>query len=101
MQTQVDEMALYVPPEKPWLLKLRSNESFKAELEDVVRCWRIHATARGDDPNQIDVSYVVRRILEKGVADVFAEYGGRPTQESDWARLEKAITQAVKASAKR
>ena len=95
MQAQeADDLTFYVPPERPWMLRLRSTESFRAQLEDVVRLWKAHAAARGDDPEQIDLSYVIRRFLEVGIEGAFADYGGRPKTEADW----KAVTAALKAS---
>ena len=91
-----DDMALYIPPEKPWLLRLRSTESFQARLEGVVRLWRMHAVERGDDAAQIDVSYVVRRVLEAGIDQAFAEYGGEPKSAETWAAVQKAVTAAHK-----
>lgn len=83
-----EPMPLYVPPEKSWTLKLRSDEAFKAQLQDVVRLWKIHAQTRGDDVEAIDLSYVVRRFLEVGIEQTFEEYGGRPKTETAWAKLE-------------
>ena len=86
----------YVPPEKPWMLRLRSTESFRDALDGVVRLWKAHATARGDDPKQIDVSYVVRALLEQGIEQAFAEYGGkRPASEEEWKAIEATISKAV------
>jgi hypothetical protein len=93
-----DDMALYVPPEKPWMLRLRSTESFQSKLEGVVRLWKTHAVARGDDAKQVDVSYVVRRLLEAGVDAAFAEYGGYPRDEEAWKAMESAILKASKKS---
>lgn len=98
MQTESTEtdLALYVPPEKPWLLRLRSTESFQARLEGVVRLWKAHAIARGDDANQIDVSYVIRRVLEAGIDAAFQEYGGEPKSEESWKVVEKQIAASHK-----
>jgi hypothetical protein len=90
------DLALYVPPEKPWMLRLNSDESFRDQLQDVVRLWRAHAEARGDRAEAINLSYVVRRMLEAGIAQAFEEYGGRPTTEDGW----KAVLGAVKSTTK-
>jgi hypothetical protein len=79
-------------------LKLRSRQSTKRELEDVARLWRMLAEARGDDAEQIDVSFVIRRIVEAGLAQAFAEYGGRPTSEAEWERAQSTIARTVKKS---
>lgn len=96
--TEIDDMALYVPPEKPWMMRLRSTEAFRTKLEGVVRLWQIHAKARGDDAEQIDVSYVVRRLLEAGIDQAFAEYGGLPGDEKAWTAVAATIVKVVKAS---
>lgn len=92
------DVSLYEPPDRPWELKLRSRQSTKRELEDVARLWRLLAEARGDDAEQIDVSYVIRRIVEAGLSQAFAEYGGRPTTEAEWEKAKQAISRAAKQS---
>lgn len=91
-----DEMALYVPPDKPWMLRLRSTETFQDKLAGVVRLWKATALARGDDSKAIDVSYVVRRVLEAGVDQAFAEYGGFPRDEEAWKSVEQLIAKTIK-----
>jgi hypothetical protein len=91
-----EPMPLYRPPPKVWTLKLRSDESFRAEIMDIVRILQIHARVRGDDPEQVDISYVVRRMLETGRDQAFEEYGGRPKSESGWAALEERVAKSVK-----
>jgi hypothetical protein len=97
-RTADDDVTLYSPPDRPWDLKLRSKHSFKDRLEDVVRLWKMMAEARGDDADQIDVSYVIRRILEAGVDQAFAEYGGQPKSDESWAAVESTIKKTVKKS---
>lgn len=92
----IEPMALYVPPDKGWTLKVRSDEAFKAQLTDVVRLWKLHAQARGDDEEQIDLSYVVRRLLEVGVDQAFEEYGGRPKSATGWAKVEAVLQKITK-----
>jgi hypothetical protein len=67
-------MSLYVPPDKLWILSLRSTQAFRERIQGVVRLWQKHAEARGDDAGAIDMAYVTRRILEAGVDQAFAEY---------------------------
>ena len=88
----------YVAPEKPWMLRLRSTESFKAKLDGVVKLWKAHAEARGDDPKQIDLSYVLRNMLESGVDAAFAEYKGFPEDEKAWEIIRAAIAKSVKST---
>lgn len=100
LDTAID-LALYVPPEKPWMLRLNSDESFRDQLQDVVRLWRAHAEARGDRAEAINLSYVVRRMLEAGIAQAFDEYGGRPTTEEGWKHVLSAVKAAAKDQSKR
>ncbi|MDP2275258.1 MAG: hypothetical protein Q8K32_31220 [Archangium sp.] len=94
-------MTQYVPPEKPWMLRLRSTVSFKAKLEAWVRLWRAHAKARGDATKPIDISYVVRNHIEEGISAAFDEYGGIPKDEEAWKAVEAAIAKGVKSSQSR
>ena len=97
MQTEATEdMSLYVPPEKPWMLRLRSTEGFQARLEGVVRLWRTLAESQGLPSKQIDTSYVVRRILDAGIDTAFAEFGGEPKSDESWKAVEKQIAAAAK-----
>lgn len=91
-----DDVTLYIPPEKPWMLRLRSTTAFAEKLKGVVRLWKLTAEARGDDAAQIDMSYVVRRLLEAGVEHSFDEYGGLPRDEAAWKNVEALIAKTVK-----
>lgn len=93
-----EEMTRYVAPEKAWMLRLRSTESFKLKLEALIRLWKAHATARGDDPEKIDISHVVRNVLEDGIAAAFKEYKGIPETEEQWKAIEAAIARGVKSA---
>jgi hypothetical protein len=81
----------YRPPSKPWELKLRSTQDFKAQLEALARLWRLYGQAAGDDYEKIDISYVVRSLLEQGIDAGFAEFNGLPKNEAGWAELAEAI----------
>jgi hypothetical protein len=93
---QVDDVSQYIPPAKPWMIKVRSNEEFKADLDDLVRLWKMFAEERGDDAAQIDLSYVIRRLLALGVDGGFAEFGGQPKSEEDWGTIRSQIKKTVK-----
>lgn len=93
---EATDVTLYVPPDKPWDLRLRSNQSFKLELEKVVRLWRSYAKARGDDESKIDLSYVMRRLLEAGITEAFTEYGHTPKTAEDWTVIEAAVLKNAK-----
>ena len=93
-----DDVALYIPPEKPWMLRLRSTEGLQTRLEGVVRLWRAMAEAQGLPSKQIDISHVVRRILDAGIDQAFQEFGGEPKSEESWKAVEKKIAAAAKSS---
>lgn len=90
------DLPLYVPPSEPWMLRLRSDEQFRDQLQDVVRLLKALAVARGDRADAIDLSYVVRRMLEAGISQAFDEYGGRPTTDEGWKNVLSAVKAAVK-----
>lgn len=99
--SDADEMPLYSPPEKHWMLRLRSTEVFRAKIEDVVRLWRLYAELRGDDAKRIDMAYVVRRILEAGINQAFSEHGGRPINEEGWSAMRASIKKSINPNRKR
>jgi len=98
---QVLEMALYNPLEKeePMTpMTIRVPKDLISEMNAVVRLWRLFARARGDEIRGIDRSYVMRRLLRTGKDHAFGEFGGIPTDEAGWGKLEAAVVKAVKKS---
>ena len=95
---QATNMTSYKPPDRIWDLKLRSRESFKDQLNDVVELWKKLAVRRGDDVEQIDLLYVIRQILESGVDSAFEKFGGRPKSQADWDRIQGVIEKTIPAA---
>lgn len=96
---QVLEMALYNPLEKREAMtqiNIRVPKSLIAEMDAVVRLWKILATHRGDEVSGIDRSYVMRRLLRAGRDSAFAEFGGLPADEAGWDKLEANIAKILK-----
>lgn len=96
---RVIDMALYNPLEKQepmTSMTFRVPKDLIEEMDAVVRLWRIFASVRGDETRGIDRSYVMRRLLRGGKDQAFAEFGGMPTDEAGWEKLEAAIVKGVK-----
>lgn len=95
----LDPMALFDPTEKdePMVaVGLRVPKSMLAEIDAVVRLWKMFANARGDETRGINQSFVMRKILRSGVQHAFDEFGGVPSDEAGWEDLAKAIAKSVK-----
>lgn len=93
-----EDMAYYDPPgtkTRKQALNLRVPEPLRAKLDDVVRVWRIYAEERGEDAEQIDLTYVCVRLLDVGADGAFAEIGLRPSTPEEWARLKKLIQKQI------
>ena len=94
-------MALFDPTEKdePMVaVGLRVPKSMVAEIDAVVRLWKMFANARGDETRGINQSFVMRKILRSGIGRAFEEFGsfGVPTDEAGWEDIAKAIAKTVK-----
>ncbi len=93
------EMPLYDPSEKevPMTpMTFRVPKDLITEMDAVVRLWKTYAAARGDETRSIDRSHVMRKILRSGKDQAFAEFGGVPTDEAGWAKLEALIVKGIK-----
>lgn len=78
MQTATDDMSLYEgpgPKPKKEALNLRVPDSLRAMLNDTVRLWKMYAEARGEDAEQIDLTFVCVRLLKVGADTAFGEVG--------------------------
>ena len=100
MQARNEAVALYVAPDRKKTLRFRSTTDFEAALNDLVRLWKLYAGARGDDERQIDLSYVMRKVLETGIVDAFKDFGGRPQTSEQWAIVEKSVKANLKKSSR-
>jgi hypothetical protein len=83
-------------------LNVRVEESTKVGLEALTRFWQMLAITGGTSKSTADktitVTSTARRLLRVGLEGAFAEalktagLDAIPRSESDWARLEKALT---------
>ncbi len=62
-------------------LNLRVPESLRAMLNDTTKLWKMLAEARGEDADQIDLTFVCVRLLKVGADTAFGEVGLRLIDE--------------------
>lgn len=93
-----EDVALYEPPERKVQLSARIPAEVREGLDEVVRLWKVYAEARGDNPEKIDLTHVLVRMLRVGTDQAFAEVGGRPLDEKGWELVTSQISKAVKSS---
>lgn len=96
----------YRPPSKKVMVHLRMPEDLRDHLDGIVDLWRAMAVAQGHDPDDIDRTHVVERLLRVGVDGVWAQAGaaaglkGMPTTKEEMERLKASIVAPPKASKK-
>jgi hypothetical protein len=90
----------YKPPEEGKTLRFRASAAFKEQVDDCVRLWKLHAAARGEDVDAVDMSHFIRSTLSTAMDAEFEQYGGRPKTPEAWSKVESAIKTAVKTSKK-
>lgn len=87
------DMGYYEPP--PGTKKVQVAARISSELNDaldaVMRLWKTVAAASGRDPDGIDKTYVITRLLSVGVDGAFGEFGGKPETVEEWKKLEAII----------
>lgn len=91
-------MAYFEPPDKRVQQNVRMPRSLKRKLLDLQRLWIELAKLRPAndpddkvDPDDIDLTYVIVRLLNVGVDGAWAEVGGRPETEEQWEELLKKL----------
>lgn len=91
------------PPQKRVSLTVRIPRDVKLHLEGVQELWRVLAQLDGSDPDSVNMTYVVERLLSVGIDGVWAQVGqlagldGMPRNPEEWDRLKKALAKkAVK-----
>lgn len=94
MQTvSIEDMGYYEPP--PGTKKVQVAARVSPELNDaldaVVRLWKLVAEASKRDPDAVDKTYVITRLLSVGVDGAFAEFGAKPETPEEWKKLEALI----------
>lgn len=93
------EMPYFEPPNKRVALNFKVPEALKANLQALVRLWKIRAEVYNFDPSDIDLTHVCTRLLSVGIDGAWAEAGkmaglkGMPANEEEWARLSEALKQ--------
>lgn len=86
----------YRAPEKKDQLSARISVRTLAKLAAIVRIWKAQAEAQGDDPEEIDRTYVVDVLLAKVADEELAQFGGMPASEASWREVLRAIKEANK-----
>lgn len=90
MQTKATETT-YEAPDPKIQICLRIPKSVKEKADGLVRLWRLYAKVRGDDAEEIDLSYVSRRVYAAGVEQAWAEFGTIPHNKEAWEELESKL----------
>lgn len=96
----------FKPPPKTSMAHIRMPEVLKEHLKGVVDLWKTKAVAKGIDPDDIDLTYVIVRLLEEGVDGTWAQEAeaaglkGMPTTKEERERLLAAIVASAKPSKK-
>lgn len=97
----IDDMSIYEGPGqklKKEALNLRAPESLRAMLNDTVKLWKMLAEARGEDADQIDLSFVCLRLLKVGSDTAFGEFGVKliPEEGEDKGKYRPALPSSEK-----
>lgn len=79
----------YEPPDIRVPLSFKARRSVRVRVEGLVRLWKHLAEVGGDDPDQIDLTYVLETLLDKASTAAWARHGGMPQSEEGWAELLK------------
>ncbi|GMV19051.1 MAG: hypothetical protein AMXMBFR56_72750 [Polyangiaceae bacterium] len=99
-----DDVKYYEPEprERKVQLNLRVEESLRRGLDSLVQLWKVYAKARGDDPADVDLTFVIRRLLLVGIQGAFGEVlaeaklDAMPVSDAEWARFEKSLEKMVR-----
>lgn len=86
----------YEPPDIRVALNFKAKRSVRARVEGLVRLWKHLAELDGDDPNQIDLTYVLETLIDKASASAWAKHGGMPQTKEAWEELLKKKTREAK-----
>lgn len=90
-------------PEKKVVLSVRVSEGLKEQLLLVVELWQALAEAKGGDPESINLTHVVERLLRVGVDGTWGQVGhlagldGMPRTAEEMAKLKAAIIREAQA----
>lgn len=93
---ETDMGSSYRSPDPKKQLSVRIRGSVHAKLGAVLDLWRERATAHGDDPEEIDLTFVVEALLGDKVNEELAQWGGYPATPEQKAEQLKAVRVASK-----
>lgn len=85
-------------PERRVTISFRVPASVKAHLQLAVDMYKLMAEARGEDPKDVDLSWVAGECLVNGLDAFWAQVGspaglaGMPQSDEEWAKLERSIS---------
>lgn len=90
---QAIDMGYYEPPQstKRVQIGVRVSSDLNDALDAVVKLWKLVAAASGKDPEGVDKTYVITRLLSVGIDGAFGEFGGKPETVEEWKKLEQLI----------
>lgn len=86
----------YEPPDIRVALNFKTRRSVRVRVEGLVRLWKHIAEANGDDPDQIDLTYVLETLVDKASTSAWAKHGGMPQGEEAWKALLARIDREFK-----
>lgn len=95
MYDSPNAMPGYEPPEKRVQINLRIPKSLKEQLDGLVLVWKAIASARRDDPDDVDLTHVCTVLLKNAAVPAWDEIGGRPTTPEGWEATLKRVGQPV------
>lgn len=82
-----EDVATYKAPDPRVPNSFRVRKSIQSKAKRLVTAWQEKARLNGDDPDEIDLSYVAERCLEVGLDNAWAELGGYPEDDQQMAQL--------------
>jgi hypothetical protein len=88
-------MPYYESPEKKTQINLRVSRTLKARLEGLVDVWKELAKARGDNPDDIDLTHVATILLRVGSDAAWTELGGFPSTPEQMEAVIKAAGRPI------
>ncbi len=90
------------PPEKRVAVNVRLPRDLKLHLEGVQELWRVLASLNGTDPDLVNQTYVIERLLRVGVDGVWGQVGhgaglsGMPRNKEEWEQLKAYLLKMKK-----
>jgi hypothetical protein len=88
------------PPQKRVTLTVRIPKDVMEHLQGVIELWRVLAQQEHKDPDSVNLTYVVERLLRVGVDGTWAQaahgagLSGMPRNKEEWEQLKAHLTKA-------